>query len=230
LALTPDTNKAFLREVDEELRRDQLAGFWTRWGRWLGVGVVVGLLALAGYLFWQHRRTVQAGEQGETLQAAFDKLANNNPQAAAGQLATLAGSDRDGYRALALFTQADVLLQKQDLKGAAAKFAAVAGDASLPAAFRDLALIRQSAAEFDSAKPQVIVDRLRPIAVPANAYFGSAGEMLAMAYLRQGRRDLAGPMFAQVARSADAPASIRQRAVQMAGLLGIDTPPVEPSR
>jgi hypothetical protein len=227
LALTPNTNQAFLREVDEELRRDQLAGFWGRWGRWLIVGVVVGLLAFAGFLFWQHRQTVAAGEEGEKLQAVFDQLATNKTDAAQKPLAELAQSDRDGYRALAIFTQADVLLEKKDLKGAAAKFAAVAGDDSLPDAFRHLALVRQTSAEFDTLQPQAIIDRLRPIAVPANPYFGSAGELLGVAYMRQRRPDLAGPLFARIGQNQDVPESIRQRAVQMAGLLGADTPAQE---
>jgi hypothetical protein len=34
--------------------------------------------------------------------------------------------------------------------------------------------------------------------------------------------DLAGPLFAQIARNNDVPGTIRQRAVQMTGMLGID--------
>jgi hypothetical protein len=49
LALPPKTDQAFLREVDEELRRDKLAGFWTNWGIWVGVAVVAALAALAGF-------------------------------------------------------------------------------------------------------------------------------------------------------------------------------------
>ena len=44
-----------------------------------------------------------------------------------------------GYRPLAKFTQADVLLQKNDLKGAAAKFAEIAADTGAAQPFRDLA-------------------------------------------------------------------------------------------
>ena len=44
MAVTPHTDEAFLREVDEELRRDQLTSFWTRYGRWLvgGIGIAPG--------------------------------------------------------------------------------------------------------------------------------------------------------------------------------------------
>lgn len=220
LAVTPETNQAFLREVDEELRRDRVTGLWTRWGRWIIAAIVAGLALFAGYLYWQHRQTVAAGEEGEQLQVAFDQLANGQAAAASDALGKLAQSDRPGYRALAVFTQADVLIGRGDLKGAAAKFAAVAADESQPAAFRDLATVRRAAAEFDTAAPQVTVDRLRAIAVPANPYFGSAGEMMAMAYVRQKRPDLAGRLFAQIAATETVPATIRQRAVQMAGLLG----------
>ena len=36
------------------------------------------------------------------------------------------------------------------------------------------------------------------------------------------RRDLAGTLFGQMARDENVPATIRQRAVQMAGVLGVD--------
>ena len=32
--MSPNTDEAFLREVDEELRRDQIVGVWTQHGRW----------------------------------------------------------------------------------------------------------------------------------------------------------------------------------------------------
>jgi hypothetical protein len=46
--------------------------------------------------------------------------------------------------------------------------------------------------------------------------------MVALAYLQQGRRDLAGQLFGQIAATEHVPESIRQRAVQMSGTLGVD--------
>ncbi len=230
MALPPKTDEAFLREVDEELRRDQLAGFWTKWGIWVAVAVVAALAALAGFLYWQHRQAEAAGVEGEQLQVAYDSLGAGNVPAASKSLTELAGSNRDGYRALAMFTQADILLQKNDLKGAAAKFAAVAADASLAKPFRDLALIRQTSAEYDTLKPQVVVERLRPLAVPGGPWLGSAGEMVAVAYIRQNQRPQAGTLFGQIARDPGVPGSIRQRAVQMAGVLGVDATPTEDTK
>lgn len=222
MAVPPNTNRAFLREVDEEYRRDQMIGFWTRWGRWVIAGFVAALALFGGYLYWQHHVREQAGIEGERLQDAYDALVQKNPATAAAPLAALTNSRSDGYRALARFTQADLLLQKDDLRGAAAIFAKIAADGSVGKPFRDLALVRQTSAEYDTLKPQVVVERLRPLAVPGSPWFGSAGEMVALAQLRQNRRDLAATLFGQIGRDDQVPQTIRQRAVQMAGVLGVD--------
>ena len=222
MAIPPATNQEFLREVDDELRRDRMTSIWTRYGRWIIVGLLGALALFAAYLFWRSYQENVAGREGEQLQSAYDALAAGRTADAAKPLDALTKSSSDGHRALALFTQADVLLQKNDLEGAAAKFGAIVADDDIAPAFRDLALVRQTSAEYDTLAPQVVIDRLRPLAVPDNAYFGSAGELVAAAYLRTGRRDLAGRLFGQVAQGETVPATIRQRAVQMAGLLGVD--------
>jgi hypothetical protein len=60
------------------------------------------------------------------------------------------------------------------------------------------------------------------LAVPGNPWFGSAGEMVAIAYLEMDKADLAGPLFAQLAQDETVPPTIRSRALQMAGVQGID--------
>jgi hypothetical protein len=67
-----------------------------------------------------------------------------------------------------------------------------------------------------------VIARLKPLAKPGNPWFGSAGELVAMAYLKEGKKDLAGPLFAAIAKDEDAPKSMRSRARQMAGVLGYD--------
>src|SRR3546814_17020434 len=70
-----------------------------------------------------------------------------------------------------------------DNKAAIAQYKAIAADTRLAPPFRDLALIRQTALEFDTLQPQEVVDRLKPLATEGNPWFGSAGEMVAIAYM-----------------------------------------------
>ncbi|WP_448503156.1 tetratricopeptide repeat protein [Sphingomonas sp.] len=222
MALTPQNNDVFLREVDEELRRDEMRDFLTRWGKWVIAAVVVLLLAFGGWMWWQYREEQRAGEQGQVFAKALDDLSANRADAAKAPLAELAASDIEGYRVMARFTQADVLLQNDDIKGAAARFAEIAGDTTLAKPYRDLALIRQTSAEYDALEPAQVIDRLRGLASKDSPWFGSAGEMVAVAYLRMNRNDEAGKLFGELARTETVPETIRQRAVQMAGVLGVD--------
>lgn len=222
MAIKPNDGETFLREVDEELRRDELKSFWQRYGKWLVVLVVAGLLGFGGWLYWQNRQEQLAGVQAEKLNAALDQLARNQPDAATPALKELAQADRAGYRAAAQLALADIAVQKGDLKAAATQYGAVAADTKLGKPFRDLALVRQTATEFDTLPAVAVVNRLQPLATPGNPWFGSAGEMVAIAYLRMNRPADAAKLFAAIGRDPAVPPTLRSRAVQMAGILGVD--------
>jgi hypothetical protein len=185
--------------------------------------IVVGLLALAGWLYYQNHTAGMAGKRGEEYDAALQLLQQNQPAQALPALDKVAQGKSDGYAALARISEGNLMLDRNDAKGAVAKFAAVVNDKSVDQPYRDLALIRQTAAEFDTLKPEVVIQRLGTLANPDSPWFGTAGEMVAAAYLKSGNRAAAGKLFAQIAQGGDTvPESIRQRAVQLAGVLGVD--------
>ena len=223
MALTPQNEAAFLREVDDELRRDQLIGFWQKWGKMLIVVIVIGLALLAGFLWWRHHQQEQAGVRGEQFSAAVrDLTAGKNDAQVQQQLADLSKSDSDGYRAASKMILAAQHLQKNDLKGAGAAFNALAQDATLPEPFRDLALIRSVNAEFDTLPPATVIARLKPIAVQGNPWFGSAGEMVALSYLKLNQPAQAAAILAAIAKDTTVPNSIRARTQRLAAGLGAD--------
>jgi hypothetical protein len=86
-------------------------------------------------------------------------------------------------------------------------------------------LVRQTAIEFDTMTPDAVIARLKPLATPGSAWFGSAGEMVGISHMKQGKKDLAGATFAAIAKDETVPESIRSRIVQLAGVLGVDALP-----
>lgn len=222
MALTPQNNEAFLREVDEELRRDQMRDFWTKRGMALIAVLLIGLAAFGGWLYWQHRQTAAAEAQGERFSAALDDIGAGARDKAVPVFTELSKEGNPGYRAMAKMMQADLALEKQDLAGAATIFGEMAADTTLPQPVRDLSLIRQTAAQFDTLPPQQVIQRLKPLAVKGNPWLGSAGEMVAIAHLKLNQRREAGAMFRLVGQDEGVPETLRSRAVQMAGVLGVD--------
>ncbi len=222
MAVPPTTEEAFLREVDEELRRDQLASVWSRWGRWIVAGVITALALFGAYLWWQNDQVARAGADGELLDKGLQKASDGKYPEANVDLEALKKTSSDGYRASAMLTQAAIALEKKDVKGAAKIYADVASDQTIAKPWRDLALVRQTATEFDTLTPDAVIARLKPLAIKGNPWFGSAGEMVALAYLKQGKNDLAGKIFGDMAKDEQVPESLRSRAIQMAGVLGVD--------
>lgn len=224
MALPPGTTEeAFLREVDEEYRRDQATQIFRRYGRLIIGAVVVGLIALGGWLYWQHHQVSKAGTQGETYDATMRTAEQGQADKAIPELDKIAANSGEGYSAMARIAQGNLLLQKNDAKGAAAKFAEVANNAKFAQPYRDLALVRQTAVEYDGLKPQIVIDRLKGLTNPNSPWLGTAGELVAAAYLKAGNRAEAGRLYGQIAQGGEkVPESIRQRAVQLAGVLGVD--------
>jgi hypothetical protein len=138
------------------------------------------------------------------------------------QLETLSNSGSTAIRASALFARAALAIEQNDTKLAIAKYREVAGDDGLPTAYRDAAVVRQTALEFDALTPDQVVARLKPYAKPDNPWFGSAGEMTAMALIKQGKKLEAGRLFAAIANDKQVPDELRARSVQIAGTLGVD--------
>lgn len=223
MALPPDTpNESFLREVDENLRRDQLEGFAKAYGKWLVGAVLLFLAAVAAYLFWQSRQQEKSAAETEQLIAAYTDAGQGKADPARNKLRALESADNDAVRALAMMAEAAIALEGNDRAAAIAKYRAVSADSAVPQALRDVALVRVTALEFDQLKPEQVIARLQPLAKAGEPWFGSAGELTAMAYLKQGQKAKAGRLLADIAKDAQVPATLRSRAGQMAGTLGVD--------
>jgi hypothetical protein len=222
LAQPPDINETFLREVDENLRRDRARDFARKYGKWLIAALVLFLLASGGWIYWQYYQRQQSERAVEQLAELYKSIGTGNLTGAPQKLDELTKSDHAAVRASALFTRAAVAIEQNDLKLATAKFREAAEDDDLPKPYRDAALIRQTALEFDSLKPEEVIARLQPLAKAGEPWFGSAAEMTALALIKQGNKAEAGRLYVAIAKDNTVPDTIRDRAVQIASSLGVD--------
>lgn len=217
--------EALLREVDDAVRQDDLRTFGQRYGKQLIVGATVLIVGFAGFLFWQSQRHASRENESNAVIAALDQSQAGNFSAAATGASPLLDNGADGPMASARMIAAGAAIEQGNPDEARRQFGVLAADTSAPPAMRDLALLRLVALDYDRMDKAQVVTRLAPLAEPGNAWFGSAGEMTAMAYLDQGKRAEAGKIFASIAQDANVPDPIRSRARQMAGVLGVDAIP-----
>jgi hypothetical protein len=222
LAQPPDITETFVREVDENLRRDRARDFFKTYGNWLIAAVVLFLAVSGGLIWWNQHRVAKRGEQVEQLAQVYRDIGSGNVSNAGSQLDALSDSGSKGVRASAKFARAALALQQNDTKQAAGIYKSISEDSGLPQPYRDAALVRQTALEFDQLQPDAIITRLAPLTKPGEPWFGSAGEMTALAMIKQGKTQQAAQLFATIAKDKTVPETLRARAAQIAGTMGVD--------
>lgn len=215
-------DEVLIREIDEAVREDALYSFLRDHGmKVLGV-ITLGVAGLGGWLVWDHYSEQNLEQQSEALISALDYSDQRDFKTASDKVAPLLADGSPGARAAARFLQAGAALEEGDPAKATGLYKEIAADADAPPALRDLARIREVSINFDTMKPADVIAQLGPLAREGNAWFGSAGELVAMAHLESGNRAEAGKLFAAISKDEDQPESLRSRARQMAGLLGVD--------
>jgi hypothetical protein len=230
-SLTPEDKRArdqaaqddvLLREVDDAVRQDQYAEAAKRYGKPILIAVVIALVLFGGYLVWHGRQNAAHEKDSENLVSSLDKVERGDLASASTALDPLIADGGDAQRAAAQLLKAGIAMEQSKPEEAAKLYDTVAADGSAPQALRDLATIRAVTTRYDKLKPADVVARLKPLAVPGNPWFGPAGEIVAMAYLDQGKNAEAGALFAAISKDKNTSDTMKSRTRQMAGLLGVD--------
>ena len=211
-----------MREVDDAVRQDQFGDVARKYGVLIAAVLVVGLAAFGGWLFWQNSQETRLEEQSEVLVTAIDELEAGNFPVADRELAEFAQNAEPGAASTARLIRAGIAAQSRRNEEALALYEEVSADEGAPDPYRQFAAIRAVALNYDEMEPAAVIQRLGPLATAENPWFGSAGELVAMAYLEQGNEDEAGPLLVEIAKSETVPDTLRARARQLAGLLGYD--------
>ena len=223
MANTPATpDDSFLREVDEEYRRSQMKGLWQRFGTLAIAVLVLALGGLAFWLYWQDRQEKAAGDAGAALTRAMEQMEVGEGARARPVLEAMTRDGPGAYSGLARMVLANDALAGGDKAKARGLYEAVANDNALPQPLRDAALVKAVRVGFDQMRPGDVVARLKPLAVPGNAWFGVAGELVAVAHFKAGKPDLAKPILIALVKDEQLSPSLRSRAAQLAIAAGVD--------
>lgn len=209
----------FIREVNEEFRKDQAKALWDRWGGYVIGGAAAIVLATIAWVAWDYWTETRANRSGDAYSAALE-LANDGDHAAA--LAALEKLEQEGYGAypvLARMRSATVLAARGDHQAAISEFDAVAADADAPEAIRDMARLRAALLLVDHGSYADVASRVETLAAEGNPLRHSAREALGLAAWKEGRLEDAATLFDQILADEQAPANIRGRARLMAELI-----------
>ncbi|MGB3898702.1 MAG: tetratricopeptide repeat protein [Mesorhizobium sp.] len=209
----------FIREVNEEFRKERVKVLWDRYGAFVVAAVVLVLLGTAGYVgyrYWDETRANASGDAYSQALALADSGKTDEAIAAFTQL------EKDGYGAyplLARMRAATVKADGGDFAAAIQDFDAVAADNAIPSILRDMARLRAALLLVDHGSFADVSSRVESLTGDTNPLRHSAREALGLAAWKDGKNADALKLFDQIIADETAPGGVRERATVMAGLI-----------
>ena len=206
------------QEIDEQLRQDRAADLWRRFRYHAIAAAILVVVAVGAYRYWiYHDLTTRAADSARYLGALSQENEGGDAIEAFGALAQDAGR---GYAVLGRLKQAAAAAEQGDREGALIAYRALADDADVPSALRDLARVKWAGQKLADGRSNELDLTLDALAVAGNPWRPLSLELKAVLALQSGDTAMARTLFAELADDATASAGLRQRAAEVLKVLG----------
>jgi hypothetical protein len=184
-----DKNDALFREVEEELRREQFAKLWERFGVYFIALAVAVVAIVAGTQLWEARRIANANAAGAEYEAASALLTSGKNEEALKAFEAIATNGPRGYGALATLSQAGAYLKLDKRAEALAVFDKLAADTSADPLLANFARLQAAGLRLGEADFTEMENRLKPLTADGSPWRFTARELLGTAALKAGKLD-----------------------------------------
>ncbi|HEV8026483.1 MAG TPA: tetratricopeptide repeat protein [Stellaceae bacterium] len=212
------------QEIDEELRRENFAKLWQRYGIYVIALAVVVVLATGGVVAWRQYQSKQRQAEGARYTLALDLARQGKDKDAAevfGEITRQAGA---GRAMLARFETAALKAKSGDVKDAIGQYQALAADTAIDPVYRGLATLLWAQYQLRDGDPKAIIEALVPLTGYENPWHPSALELTALAQIKAGNKEEALAIYQRLAEDPGAPRGARARAAEIAGTRAASAP------
>jgi hypothetical protein len=206
------------REVDQDLRREELAKLWDKYGIFVLLGAFLIVAVIGGYNAYGWWLEKQSETYGTAFYQASQLAATNENSKALAAFEKLSKEAPTGYRLLADLRIASLTAKEGRKAEAVALFEKIA-QKNEDATLRDYAILQAVVLRSDEATPQEMKQRLKGLNAANNPWRYSAKELLGLVAFRSGDTTESQKLFKQIQFDEKAPHQMRIRAGIILSLL-----------
>jgi hypothetical protein len=214
-----DQRDSLAREIDEELRREQMLKLWDAYGTYVIAAAFLVIAGIGGYKYYEHRRAQAAEAAGAKLAMAAREAAQDKKAESQKALEDIAKTAPANYGVLARLRLAAAEREAGKTAEAAAAYEAIAKGSGVDSLLADYAQLQAATLKLDSANWTDMQNRLAPLAADGNAWRFSARELLGLAAQKAGKLDEARTEYQRLLNDRGTPPSIAERARIMLAML-----------
>jgi len=201
----------FLREVEEEIRRERLERIWKEYGTFFLAGAALIVIGVLGYKFVESRRVTAAQTTGERYEGAMELASTGKDGSAEKEFEGIVADGTGGYPELSRLQLAGVLLKQGKKPEAIAVYDELAKSGADPL-LRDYAALQAASARMGTADFTEMQNRLTPLMADTSPWRYSARELMGVAAFKAGKADEARNALTPLLVDQKTPQSIAERA------------------
>lgn len=204
------SEESLFREVDEEVRREEIENIWNKYGSWimaLCLGVILAVGGLKGWQYWQK----QQAEAGGAAYFQAIKLATDGKTQEAEKAFSALNSSHAGYGILASFKQAGIMAGAGKVKDAISAYDKIAANKAVDPTLKQLAQIKAAYLLADTASVKDMQDRMAAFDNATSPWRNTARELLAVTAYRAGDYALADRKLNEILADPQSTSGAKQR-------------------
>lgn len=206
------SDQEIFREVDEEIRREQMKALWDKFAPFIIGGAAALVAIVGGHQYWTYWQANSAARDGGAFETALSELRQGKSAQAEVELKKLERSGAQGYAVLARLDLAAIAAKDGKIDEAVANFDRITHDSSVDPVLKDYARLRAAMLRLDKADSAEMSRRLKPLIDGGkSAWRFSAIELLGASYYKDGQLDKAEDLLTKVVIAPNAPADLRKR-------------------
>jgi len=211
--VNPELTDAFIQEVDEDVKNDNLKVLWDKYGLLIVAFVVLAVSAAVSFDKLHEWKILRNQNRTQNYMMATQPQENADDTIAA--LQQISADNQGIFSDFSKLQIANVLLGENKQEEALAALENIIADKQVNEEVKNIALIKLATYRVDSLDYEKFAELVRPLTEANNSWTPAAQDLLAMSAIKNGNIENAKEIYNGILKIKDLPESFRNRIQDM---------------
>lgn len=212
--VNPDLTDAFIQEVDEDVKNDNLKVLWNRYGLLIIAFVVLAVSAAISFDQIKNWKIAQNQRHTEEYMAAAQFQAEN-PDNTIAALQQVSQKNQGIFSDFARLQIANVLLNQDKIDEATAALESIVNDKQVNSEVQHIALVKLATYKLDTMDRASFEKLVQPLITENTSWAPIAQDLLAMSAIKNGDITTARTIYENILKIEDLPENFKVKVQDM---------------
>lgn len=214
-----DEQEAFIREVTEEVKNDNLKQMWEKYGIYIILLVVLAIVGAVSFESFKSWRRAKSETWSDTYAYALNLENQGKYDESLKVLEQMEKTGGNIYSDIARLQTSNILFEQGKNEEAIKVLEEIAADKSINKKLRDVSAVKLASYKLDNAPREEIDALLQPLIRENGSWANIAKEMTAMAAIRDGNIEEAQVLYNEILNTPNLPDGLKMRVQDMLSVL-----------